>query len=103
MTDADKALEDFFADDGLPARDQAFTHAVMKRAAVRRLRAELASLAGICLLGAMVLWALAPALEPLLHWPAQLIVVAGPAVGVMAAVLTLLWITAPRSAAEVSA
>ncbi|MDQ0464018.1 hypothetical protein QO010_001789 [Caulobacter ginsengisoli] len=98
MTDAEKKLDAFFADDGLPARDQAFTHAVMRRAAARRLRAELAWLGAVCLLGAVVLWALAPALEPILHLPARLIETAGPAIGVIVVVFTLLLITAPRDA-----
>jgi hypothetical protein len=64
MTDAEQTLDAFFADDGLPARDQAFTLAVMDRVAKRRLRAELVNLAALAGLAALVLWALTPALTP---------------------------------------
>ncbi len=100
MTDAEKTLEAFFADDGLPARDQAFTHAVMRRAAARRLRAELLSLAGASLLGALVLWGLAPWLQPMLGWSARLLEAAGPSLGVLGLVGTVVWFTTPRPQPE---
>lgn len=100
MTDAETTLDAFFADDGLPARDQAFTHAVMRRAAARRLRGELLSLAGVCLLAALVLWGLAPGLLPVLGWLGRLIEAAGPALGVIGLVASVVWFTTPRNRPE---
>lgn len=96
MTESERALDAFFADDGLPARDQAFTHAVMARAARRRLRADLARLAGLCALAALVLWSLAPGLQKLGGWLAGVVLAAGPALGVLALVATVVALTSPN-------
>lgn len=97
MTETEKALDAFFADDGLPVRDQAFTLAVMERAARRRLRFELLRLAGICLLAALVLWSLAPGLQKLGGWLGGVVMAAGPALGVLALIATVVGLTTPRT------
>src|SRR3569623_3735534 len=102
MTQAEQTLDAFFADDGLPARDQAFTLAVMRRAAKKRLRAELLSLAGICLLAALVLWGLAPGLQPLLGWSARLIEAAGPALGIISLLVSMVSLTSTSNRPEAS-
>jgi hypothetical protein len=96
MTETEKALDAFFADDGLPIRDQAFTLAVMDRAARRRLRLELLRLAGICMLAALVLWSLAPGLQKLGSWLGSVVLAAGPVLGVLALVATVVAFTTPR-------
>lgn len=97
MTDADQALEAFFADDGLAVHDQAFTLAVMARAARRRLQAELAWLAVACSLAALLLWSLAPGLQRLGRWLGEVLIAAGPVLGVLAMVATVIALTTPRS------
>lgn len=94
-TAGEMALDAFFADDGLPTRDQAFTLAVMRKAARRRLRTELANLAGLAGLAALVLWALSPVLTPMFGWAADLLLLAGPAIGLIGMVVTVLLVTQP--------
>lgn len=96
MSDAEQALDAFFADDGLPARDQAFTHAVMARAARKRLRSGLVNLAILCGLGGLLLWSLAPALQSVGAWAAGFVGVAGPVLAVATLVIMVFWLTAPR-------
>jgi len=64
MTDAH--LKALFAEDEPPARDPAFSAAVMSRVARRRFVVDVARLAGAAGLGGLVLWALRPAAEPAL-------------------------------------
>ena len=66
MTPADERLKALFACDEPPARDLAFSTAVMERLARRRCLQDLAFLAGVTALGAIALWALWPVLEPAL-------------------------------------
>jgi hypothetical protein len=80
MTDAH--LKALFAEDEPPARDPAFSAAVMADIARRRFVLDVAWLSGVTALGGVVLWALWPVLDPLL---AQ----AGPQLGPVAAAVTL--------------
>ena len=66
MTDADDRLKVLFAMDEPPARDPAFSTAVMAEIARRRFLVDVAMLSGVSLLGALVMWAAWPALAPLL-------------------------------------
>lgn len=66
MTDADDQLKALFAMDEPPARDPAFTTAVMGEIARRRFLMDVAMLSGVTLLGSLVFWAAWPALAPLL-------------------------------------
>lgn len=65
MTDADDRLRALFAEDAPPARDPAFSTAVMEEIARRRFIGDLALLATVTTAGAFVLWALWPVLSPL--------------------------------------
>jgi hypothetical protein len=65
MSDADARLKALFAEDAPPARDPAFSAAVMEALARRRFRMDLALLAGVSGLGGLALWALWPVLQPL--------------------------------------
>jgi hypothetical protein len=73
---ADDRLQALFAQDEPPARDLGFTLAVMEKVARRRLMLSLAMLALPTLLAMLVLWAVAPAFQPLFEsvaegvWPA---------------------------------
>jgi hypothetical protein len=64
MTDAH--LKSLFAEDEPPARDPAFSAAVMEKVARRRLLLDVAQLTGVTALGGLVLWAVRPALQPLM-------------------------------------
>jgi hypothetical protein len=66
MTLADDRLRALFADDAPPARDAAFSAAVMARLARRRCVADMACLAGLSALGGLALWGLWPVLQPAL-------------------------------------
>ena len=66
MTEADVRLKDLFAEDEPPARDPAFSTAVMEKIARRRFVVDVARLSGATALGGLVLWALWPALTPVL-------------------------------------
>jgi hypothetical protein len=69
MTDAedrgaDDRLKALFAQDEPPARDPAFSTAVMEAVVRRRFIEDLALLSGVTLVGGAVLWALWPSLSP---------------------------------------
>jgi hypothetical protein len=66
MTVADERLKALFATDEPPARDPAFSAAVMERLMRRRCLQDMALLAGLSVLGAMALWGLWPTLQPAL-------------------------------------
>lgn len=66
MTEADARLRALFAQDEPPARDPAFSTAVMEKVARRRFAVDIARLAGATALGGLVLWAVWPALAPIL-------------------------------------
>ena len=84
--DADLRLKALFAGDEPPARDPIFAAAVMARVERRRFILDVAYLTGATALGGLVLWALWPALSPLL-------VDAGPTLAPAAAALTLAAVT----------
>ena len=64
MTDTDDRLRALFAADEPPARDPAFSAAVMEAVMRRRFLLDMALLAGATAVGALVLWALWPAIQP---------------------------------------
>jgi hypothetical protein len=66
MTPADDRLKALFAADEPPARDPAFSAAVMERLARRRCLQDLAFLGGLSGLGGLALWAIWPVLQPAL-------------------------------------
>jgi hypothetical protein len=66
MTPADDRLKALFAADEPPARDPAFSTAVMERLARRRCLEDLAFLGGLSGLGGLALWAIWPVLQPAL-------------------------------------
>lgn len=65
MSEADAILRSLLAVDEPPARDVAFTLAVMERVERRRFWTEVAMMAPAVLAACLVLWALAPALTEL--------------------------------------
>lgn len=66
MSDDDARLSAFFAASEPPARDPAFTAAVMEAVARDRFRWEMAQLALFSLVGGAILWAVWPSLEPVI-------------------------------------
>lgn len=66
MTEADARLKALFAEDEPPARDPAFSTAVMAEVARRRFVADVGLLAIVAAAGGFVLWAAWPTLSPLL-------------------------------------
>ena len=64
MTPADRRLAALFALDEPPARDPAFSAAVVERLARRRCLLDLAFLGALSAVGALALWALWPVLQP---------------------------------------
>ncbi|MBX7247502.1 MAG: hypothetical protein K1X35_00455 [Caulobacteraceae bacterium] len=80
-----------FAFDEPPARDFAFTLAVMEKAARRRLMMNLLLLAAPALVGAVLMWALIPALQPLFESVAQGIWPAVPAALLAAFLAVVSW------------
>ena len=66
MDEADDRLRALFAQDVPPQRDPAFSAAVMEAVMRRRFQRELALLAGVAMLVGLAVWALWPALQPLL-------------------------------------
>lgn len=66
MTQADDRLKALFAEDEPPARDAAFSMAVMERLMRRRFQEDVAILSGVSLAGGAVLWPLWPILQPAL-------------------------------------
>jgi hypothetical protein len=71
MTDADDRLRSLFAQDEPPARDPAFSAAVMEEIARRRFLADVGLLSGVTVAGGLVLWSLWPSLAPVLTDLAQ--------------------------------
>jgi hypothetical protein len=66
MTQADDRLKALFAEDEPPARDAAFSMAVMERLVRRRFQEDVAILCGVSVAGGAVLWPLWPVLQPAL-------------------------------------
>ncbi|MFL5295903.1 MAG: hypothetical protein ACJ798_05925 [Phenylobacterium sp.] len=66
MTQADDRLKALFALDEPPARDPAFSTAVLERMMRRRFQEEVLMLCGVTILGAVGLWVIWPVLEPAL-------------------------------------
>ena len=64
-TAADARLRALFATDAPPARDPLFSAAVMAVIARRQFVGDVALHSGVTVLGALVLWALWPSLQPL--------------------------------------
>ncbi|MBI1200678.1 MAG: hypothetical protein GC203_22675 [Phenylobacterium sp.] len=87
MTDAEDRLRALFAEDAPPARDPAFSTAVMERIARRRFLGEVALLSSFTLAGGSVLWAVGPSLAPTL---AELSLGVTPLVGCLMLALTAL-------------
>ena len=98
MTQADDRLKALFAQDEPPARDAAFSMAVMERLMRRRLVEEVAMLSGVSALGAAVLWPLWPVLQPALVNLSQGF---APALGVMTLAVSTLLILGGRAHAPV--
>ena len=65
MTDADDRLKALFAQDEPPARDPAFSAAVMAEVIRRRFIVDMALLASAATAGGFLLWAVWPSLQPL--------------------------------------
>lgn len=82
MTQADDRLRSLFAEDAPPVRDPAFSAEVMAAVARRRFVSDMISLAGLAVLGGLLLWAFWPLVAPMLA-------IAGPAMAPLAAGLTL--------------
>jgi hypothetical protein len=61
---ADHRLKALFAEDEPPARDPAFSTAVMAEIVRRQFLEDVAKLVGVSLIGGMVLWLLWPSLTP---------------------------------------
>jgi hypothetical protein len=90
MTDADDRLRALFAQDEPPARDPAFSAAVLEGIVRRRFMIDLAMLSGVSAVGGASLWALWPLIQPLLVNTSQnLFPVAGLLAVAAAAVLIL--------------
>jgi len=66
MTPADHRLKALFAKDAPPARDPAFSAAVIERLARRRCLQDLALLGAFSAVGGLALWGLWPVLQPAL-------------------------------------
>jgi hypothetical protein len=71
MTDEDLRLRALFAEDEPPARDPAFSAAVMAEVARRRFAIDTALLAAAAAAGGFVLWALWPTLAPMVETLSQ--------------------------------
>ena len=80
----DDRLKALFAYDEPPARDPAFSSAVMEKVMRRRFLADVAALSGVSALSGTALWALWPSLQPVVVAVAQ-----GLAPAVVAAALAL--------------
>ncbi|HEV2533219.1 hypothetical protein [Phenylobacterium sp.] len=66
MTPADARLKALFAHHAPPARDPAFSAAVVERLVRRRCLQDLALLGGLSTVGGVALWGLWPVLQPAL-------------------------------------
>ncbi|MGZ6015330.1 MAG: hypothetical protein ACXWKM_06255 [Phenylobacterium sp.] len=66
MTQADDRLKALFAQDVPPARDPAFSTAVMEKVMRQRFREDVALLSGVSVIGAGALWLVWPTLQPAL-------------------------------------
>lgn len=82
MTDADNRLKALFGKDEPSARDPLFVSGVMATLARRRFLSDLAGLAGVTILGALILWAVWPEL-------ASVIQALGPELSTFAAALVV--------------
>ena len=81
MTQADDRLKALFAQDEPPARDPAFSMAVMEQVMRQRFREDVALLSGVSVIGAGALWLVWPTLQPALVAVSQGL---APALGAMA-------------------
>lgn len=100
MDAADEKLSALFALDEPPARDHAFSAAVMQQVMRRRFQEEVAMLSGVSALGALALWALWPVVEPVLVTLSQGM---APAVVVLAVVASASFMLLGRTAPSVGA
>lgn len=100
MSDADDRLRALFAADEPPARDPAFSAAVVEALARRHFLADLALLAGASLVGGLSLWALWPVIQPALVQTSQSL---APAVTVLALAAGLVVMLGGRSAVTLEA
>ncbi|MFI4966095.1 MAG: hypothetical protein ACHP9T_12100 [Caulobacterales bacterium] len=96
MTPADDRLKVLFAADEPPARDPAFSTAVMEQLMRQRLREELALLCGVSVVFAGVLWLVWPTLQSALVAVSQGL---APALGAMALAFCAVTILGGRPAA----
>lgn len=71
MAQADDRLRALFAQDEPPARDAAFSMAVMEKVMRRRFQEDVAILCGVSIAGGVALWPLWPVLQPTLVSLAQ--------------------------------
>jgi hypothetical protein len=90
MTKADERLKAIFAADEPPPRDAAFTAAVIEALERRRFLRDMALLAGVTVLGGLLLWALWPTLEPALVAVSQGLAPAAAALALAACLLVVL-------------
>jgi hypothetical protein len=98
MTEADDRLRALFAADEPPARDPAFSAAVLEALAKQRLRDELLVHAGATLIGGAALWALWPVLQPVLVETSQVLFTT---VATLALAAASVWILGGRLGATV--
>jgi hypothetical protein len=66
MSEADDRLRALFAADAPPARDPHFSAAVIEALERRQFLLDVGAWAGACLIGAIALWGLWPAVKPAL-------------------------------------
>lgn len=99
MTRPDDHLAALFAQDLPPARDPAFSVAVLEAVARRRFQRELAFVAAVSLTGAAALAVLWPVLQPALHLLARDL---GPTALALAAAVTIVAVVTGRVGADLS-
>jgi len=90
MTDADDRLKALFAEDEPPARDPAFSAAVMAEVIRRRFIVDMALLASVATAGGFLLWALWPSIAPALATLSQGLAPVGACLTLAAAAVVLL-------------
>lgn len=95
----DDKLAALFAEQAPPARDLAFSAAVMERVARRRAWARVGAAAPWAVSGCLVAWALQPVLSPSVEVLAQALVLPGAVLGA-AAVMALTGLMAARRLAR---